>query len=389
MAETLTVVSILGIIAVITIPSIVKSHLEIVNKTKLKKSMSVYDTALHNMNHMYKLRSDDDFNALNNDNCSKSSSFFKISSGSGCIFKTSDGVWWDITDIRKPLISLKERISEDNIETIIGYANDYNNKTAFYMIGHNDSDSVLRINDLPYETENPENSSNIYVAKLYDYLYNRTTEFCDNYVCKYERGDYNDSCTNENNACSKCKKKENICDVYDENGTRIVKKSGCDSTFEDCKVTSIYYDNGIDIKAINTPFYDIKKILYGNDDDICDPQRADNNPTIVTGTNNPECYNAGQCNLKDNVCNFFNEVGERRMKIAGCKGLLGASTHNDMSTCTSIKFYKPDGQNVEKELQNCSQQKGTCGKIIEGKTTRTNCNYITGVCESCSGPGCS
>ena len=80
------------------------------------------------------------------------------------------------------------------------------------------------------------------------------------------------------------------------------------------------------------------------------------------------------------------------MKVAGCKTLYGTSNLNDISTCTSIKTYKPDGKTVETEMSSCDQKTGKCKTIImylsEGKTTMTDCDYKTGVCKSCTGPGC-
>ena len=46
-------------------------------------------------------------------------------------------------------------------------------------------------------------------------------------------------------------------------------------------------------------------------------------------------------------------------------------------------------------MTDCDHRTGACKSIVvyksDGKTkykTMKNCNYITGVCQSCTGPGC-
>ncbi|MBQ7450448.1 prepilin-type N-terminal cleavage/methylation domain-containing protein, partial [bacterium] len=49
LAETLITLSILGIVAAITIPSLVGRQIESQNRTKLKKAMTMYEKAINNM----------------------------------------------------------------------------------------------------------------------------------------------------------------------------------------------------------------------------------------------------------------------------------------------------------------------------------------------------
>ena len=107
LAETLITLTILGVVAAITIPGLVRRQIEAANRTKIKKAMSVYDTAINKMVIENGIKDNAALvstagNADNN--CAGSSPYFKISQGSGCEFKTSDGLWWNISDIENPII---------------------------------------------------------------------------------------------------------------------------------------------------------------------------------------------------------------------------------------------------------------------------------------------
>ena len=46
LAETLTIIAVLGIIAIISVPSLISKYQYMVNRTKIKKAMSTYDDAI-------------------------------------------------------------------------------------------------------------------------------------------------------------------------------------------------------------------------------------------------------------------------------------------------------------------------------------------------------
>ena len=100
--------------------------------------------------------------------------------------------------------------------------------------------------------------------------------------------------------------------------------------------------------------------------------RTSSNGKITRGTDNPECYNAVQCNYRDKICNFFNENGVRVKKIQGCLAITGTTNYSDLSTCTKIQIYSTEGEKA--------------GETV--LTVMENCNQKTGICKKCTGPDC-
>ena len=172
LAETMIVIVVLGIIATLTIPALVNKNKESVAKTKVRKAMAAYESALNKMIIENDLKSHETLTAWAGDaenNCANSSNYFKKVQGDGCIFKTSDGIWWNISNIERPVISFKE-ITAQNAATITANANSENDKTAFVLVGRFGNDGTLRVDDLAYETANDTNNSKAQVEKLYTLL---------------------------------------------------------------------------------------------------------------------------------------------------------------------------------------------------------------------------
>ena len=177
LAETMIVIVVLGIIATLTIPALVNKNKESVAKTKVRKAMAAYESAINKMIIENDLKSDTALNewAGATANCGNPSNYFKkVQDVNGCIFKTSDGIWWDISDIERPVISFKE-INADNATQITTNANNANDKTAFVLVGRFGTDGSLRVDDLAYEKDNSISDDNNYesyeqVAKLYNFI---------------------------------------------------------------------------------------------------------------------------------------------------------------------------------------------------------------------------
>ena len=177
LSETMIVVVVLGIIATLTIPALINKNKESVAKTKVKKAMAAYESALNKMIIENDLKSDDTLTTWANAtaNCGNPSNYFKkVQDVNGCIFKTSDGIWWNISDIERPVISFKE-ITSQNAGQITTNANNENDKTAFVLVGRFGTDGSLRVDDLAYETANSIKDANNYeskaqVEKLYKLL---------------------------------------------------------------------------------------------------------------------------------------------------------------------------------------------------------------------------
>ena len=199
LAETLITLTILGVIAAITVPMLINKQMEAANRTKLKKAMAAYEKALNQMIIDNDIKSGpisaiEGFRAA--DNCSTSTTYFKKINGDGCRFQTADKVWWDITDIEHPLISLKDEITDENIATLKGNADSLDDdKTSFIMVGEI-KDGIVRINDKGATTETPDKN---YLYKVYSFINNDQREeqevSCDNTI----------SCNNGSCTLSDCK----------------------------------------------------------------------------------------------------------------------------------------------------------------------------------------
>ena len=103
LAEVLITLSILGVVAALTIPSLVNRQSDLAAQVKLKKAIANYE----NMAAVYMVENEaNDLSGLigtvSADNCKKLSNYFKIVEGptadstDGCYFTTSDGAAWYI-----------------------------------------------------------------------------------------------------------------------------------------------------------------------------------------------------------------------------------------------------------------------------------------------------
>ena len=101
LAETIAVLVILGLVAALTVPQVVRRQIEAQNRAKIKKAMSVYDFLINKIVIENDLKSNNAVQDWADENCNNSSSYFKVSKTSEnieenkefCKFKTSDGVW--------------------------------------------------------------------------------------------------------------------------------------------------------------------------------------------------------------------------------------------------------------------------------------------------------
>ena len=170
LAETLITLTILGVVAAITIPALINRQQEAANRTKLKKAMTVYEKALNNMiieNDLKTNQSIIDFGAEGGA-CANTTTYFKKVEGDGCRFKTADRIWWDISDIQNPLIILNDKKKDEEIATLQGLAKDTNDITTYGFVGKiDDEKSIIRINDNSYK---PGANDEGYLTKLYGFV---------------------------------------------------------------------------------------------------------------------------------------------------------------------------------------------------------------------------
>ena len=85
LAETLITLTILGVVAAITVPMLINKQMESANRTKLKKAMAAYEKALNQMIVDNDVKGDI-ASALNKAGCTITSPYFKKINGDGCRF---------------------------------------------------------------------------------------------------------------------------------------------------------------------------------------------------------------------------------------------------------------------------------------------------------------
>ena len=99
LAEVLITLSILGVVAALTIPNLVNRNSDIAAQVKLKKAISNYEDVAA----IYMVENEttnlgvtgaaaDSF--MGGEGCPLAANYFKIVSRSGCTFTTADGVYW-------------------------------------------------------------------------------------------------------------------------------------------------------------------------------------------------------------------------------------------------------------------------------------------------------
>ena len=180
LAETLITLTILGVVAAITIPMLIGRQQEAANRTKVKKAMEVYEKALNNMIIENDLKTNaaiiafgEEKDASNNP-CGSTRPYFKtVEDGiNNCRFKTADRIWWDISDIENPLIILKEDKKAEDVATLRPLAKDTSDITTYAFVGRiDDTNSTVRINDTSYK---PGANDEGYLTKLYGFVSTKT-----------------------------------------------------------------------------------------------------------------------------------------------------------------------------------------------------------------------
>ena len=178
LAEMIVMLVVLGIIAAITIPAVIKRQIESSNRTKIKKAMNVYDFLINKIVIENQLKSTRALNQYGQ-GCVNTSVYFKVKEFSKnnngdnnlCRFKTNDDIWWDISNIDSPIIALKEKDLDDE-----------NNSTTFNPIAEFDDNGSLRINEMKLYAEETPNYKRI--KKMYDYIAGKKIPESKYKICK-------------------------------------------------------------------------------------------------------------------------------------------------------------------------------------------------------------
>ena len=175
LAETLITLTILGVVAAITVPMLINKQMEAANRTKVKKAMTNYEKALSQILVENDIKSD--IRTFFSD-CSETTKYFKkIESKNDCVFKTADKIWWNIADIGNPIIMLDDKYKDTNRDELYSMARQDNseNNEVFSFVGRIDSKTgAVRINDKGYEDSITFNNDvyPMYLAKLYSFINN-------------------------------------------------------------------------------------------------------------------------------------------------------------------------------------------------------------------------
>lgn len=251
LAEVISVVIVLGIVAAIIIPSAIRRHIEIVKRTKIKKALASYETLIQKMIIENDLRSEtalNDWAAGPNGTCANARKYFKIAEDSQnpanpCLFKTTDGLWWwidsgnytlpeggKVASISRTIVSFdlltaadKKYALNDNRDQVLykKAANDDWKETFFFVTSFDDNGSP-RIMDLSYGLNNFDWSQIRPSIKVYSFINKKTFE------------DYmptSDDCNGTEGHRNCCRIRRNIGDMfcYDNTGVGVQSVIKCNN----------------------------------------------------------------------------------------------------------------------------------------------------------------
>lgn len=235
LAEILSVVTILGIVAAITIPSTMHNYDLAKSQGMIRKAATAYEQAINNMSVERGLYSDGAIQEYaGSANCKNLSNYFKqnkINADNSCYFQTPDGVYWYFGDsVTKPLISTLE-IKPENLAQRIKEATDPNDEETYYLVGRFDSTGALRINDLQWEKSVNFQNNAFLLSKLYQFTRKiKNTSYYDSFLDEFplfDKGAFSGACGMTKFRCTEITTGENgetITTVYDSAG-RIFAKS--------------------------------------------------------------------------------------------------------------------------------------------------------------------
>ena len=170
LAEVLMVLVILGIVASLTVTTVIQKHIKTSKRTRIKKAVTVYDSAINKMVVENSLKSDDALLNWADNDCTNTSAYFKIVEkvdGSNCTFKAPDGLYWDISDIENPIVAqTKDDLTNHKADPTSAGTN------AFTLSAWFDDNGSLRVDDLAAadESTKPE------LTRLYNYINNKAID---------------------------------------------------------------------------------------------------------------------------------------------------------------------------------------------------------------------
>ena len=364
LAETLIVLVILGIVAAITVPALVRNQMDAQNRTRLRKAMTVYDMAINKIVVENQLKSDEAvYQLAPKGDCHFTAQYFKVAENvvengnqNLCKFRTNDGVWWDISDILRPVVGLRA----DDL-------NNQNSDTRFQLLSHFDKNGALRVDDLAYEqAQNNINNINA-LGKLFAFIngeeppeklfINPGSRECSEET-KNEEGKYVSCYLYSDSDMGEGMEWASHIEIYDEESNLISGSDGCNR----------------EILACDTIF---GKIKMGDTTLICSGNEYDCHYETNTGAIADNCLNK----LDINTCQVRFETD--KYNAYSCKD------YKDVNSCSVfIPNESPKINNLNTEFTCDDSSLNNCYALIDGLYNGNNCNYNTGQCESICFFGC-
>ena len=175
LAEATITLAVLGIIASITIPSVMSRTAD-TRRVKLKKALEVYSNAIIimvNENGIKPNKKDLDNWGKEND-CANVRQYFKIvqNGNNNCQFRTSDGVWWDFGSPKVKVSSLSNTLvafNQSDLDRETGWDEGTSNK-AFFFHTEFDDKGKARIQDNAYSNYIGDMNGILDCAKTYAFI---------------------------------------------------------------------------------------------------------------------------------------------------------------------------------------------------------------------------
>ena len=286
LSETLITVVILGVVAALTVPALVRQQTLKANRVKIKKAFANYETAVNKMiieNNLGRSTTALNNYVKNDENCSNAYKYFKAVEKDGCRFMTSDKLWWDVGEkgsMSKTMVAFKK----EDLTVPNGTSN--TNYKAFYFSTDFDNKGSLRVMDLNYGYSVGDLLHVLFTSKVLAYLEGKETtdllKYCKDsnssncYNQQYNTIHGNGSTVNNPKVWEQFVNCGNNCFSYrkyknyvDENGRKVRVFNTCDQN-SNCTKTEFMYNLSWDnvTSAQKEAIENAVRKKYGNDAQI-------------------------------------------------------------------------------------------------------------------------
>ena len=243
LAETLITLTILGVVAAISVPALTRQQILKANRVKIKKAMANYETVVNKMiieNNLARSAEELDNYVKNDADCSNAYNYFKVIKKEGCQFMTADRLWWDVGkngSMSKAIVAFDKK---ENLTTSI--AGSDTNYKAFYFQTDFDNIGSLRVMDITYGWNKPSPSLILNYSKINRFLgKDEVMKLCDSTITT--------NCIRKTSGPDDCyvtitsgaKMLNCYFEVLGSDGKRIFTRQGCSPTGA---CTATYRANG-------------------------------------------------------------------------------------------------------------------------------------------------